>query len=895
MKKSGFVVSLCVSTIALLQPALGQSVLGALDGVVDQQLLQGWQGGEQDGWFVLRNDSLEGAEQTLTIPAGPPSQNGRHVSVNVTLKSDQPKAAIGIVANNSAQNGTCIAEVTAAAEANLFCVINEKFESIATLPKAAKLDGSDVIEMIEVPGRATFLVNGEVLGEISATEALGADLGVMAYERGTFGLADFTISDLPATNTNAAPQQQGSGLPPRGGATTNTEVDTSAEAPGAETSDVATRMAAIMGPLTDSIMDADKLEGWDLFFEDDWIVLVNQTAASTENFFTMPMGGPVQSGERITRVNVGVRPPEGQTAQDFKLSAAGLVVENGDDSCLGEITLGGDGLVLCFGADGKSQEMGRLTGAAKLDGSDLLEWVEQPGIAAFFLNGEAIATLEDHPVLGGDVGVLAYERGDFYFRDFAVSVTGAPAGAPAGGKSKGSTPAAADDAAAGNGTASEEIPFINSHESRLIGAYLGVTNGIFMHEFGHALIGELQVPSTGPEEDAVDIFSALRVVEPTMYPSGDEGIDLIGREVALYSVLPWYYGGMINAESGQDLPWQDEHTGDLRRFRNTFCVIYGGNPGLYGDIAEQVGLEERTLYRCEEEFNRQNRAWRTILAPHTRLGEWHPDGQLAADAPGAAITVNFEEPTTPISKFLVETFGDTLRGFAVDMGKTYALPRDIAVNYRNCDELNAWYSPDEGTITMCYDLIEHLVVMIADVELGDTGAEPPAETPQASSAAMDDADMAVAPGTLNELADYGVPATNVLFPAPYRGPTPAAHTRAETLTTKAVVDLVTANDNWLLVDTSGGAETLPGAFAVADAGRDGSLTDSFQKLVEDWLTEETSGDKSVPVIFFGSGMQDRSAYNAALRAGNLGWKAYWYRGGIEAWKANDLPMAEQTE
>lgn len=892
MKKSAFALSVSALAVASLQPAWAQSVLGALDGVVDQQLLRGWQGGEQDGWFVLRNSNLEESEQTLTIKAGAPGQGGRHTSVNVSLKSDQPAAAIGIVVRNSANKGTCVAEVTAAAEANLFCVVNEKFESIATIAKAAKLDGSDVIEMIEVPGRATFLINGEVLGEVTAKAALGDELGIMAYERGTFGLADFTVSELASSG---GVDQQGSGLPPRGGAGAGGgEPAVPAETTGAATTDAAARMQAIMGPLADSISGSDKREGWDVFFEDDWVVLVNKETPSAENFFTMPMGGPVRSGERVTRVNVAILPPEGEKAQDFKLSAAGLVVEseNGKDSCLGEITLGGDGLVLCFGADGKSTEMGRLSGAAKGDGSDLLEWVEQPGIGGFFLNGEMIATLEDHAVLGGDVGVLAYERGDFYFRDFAVSVTGAPA-TPATGKSKGAAPAAETSSDAASDV--EDIPFINSHESRLIGAYLGVTNGIFMHEFGHALIGELQLPSTGPEEDAVDIFSALRIVEPTMYPSSDEGLNLIGREVALYSVLPWYYGGMINADTGGELPWQDEHTGDLRRFRNTFCVIYGGNPGLYGDIAEQVGLEERTLYRCEEEFNRQNRAWRTILAPHTRLSEWHPDGQLPADAPGAEITVTFEEPTTPISRFLVDTFGDTLRSFAVDMGKTYALPRDVAVNYRKCDELNAWYSPDEGTITMCYELVEHLVEMIADVELGDSGAATAADTPQASSAALSDADMNVAAGTLNELADYGVPATNVLFPAPYRGPTPASHARAETLTTKTMVDLLTGTDNWLLIDTSGGSETLPGAFAVADAGRDGSLTDSFQKLVGDWLTEETGGDKSVPVIFFGSGMQDRSAYNAALRAGNLGWKAYWYRGGIEAWQANDLPMAEQKE
>ena len=653
-------IAFCVAAFGLASslPSFGQEVLGALDGVVDQQLLRGWQAGEQDGWFVLRNDAQEESEQTLTIKAGPPGSGGRHVSVNVSLNSSEPKAAIGIVVRNAANKGTCVAELTAEADANLFCVIDGQFESIASVRNGAKLDGTDVIEMNESRGSAQFLVNGKVLGDVTSGAALGDELGIMAYERGTFGLADFTVTDKQGNASGN--QAQGSGLPPRGG----TGANAPEEKPVDGGSDATSRMAKIMGPLAESILDTDKRDGWDVFFEGDWMVLVNGEKASSENFFTIPMNGPVSSGERIVSVNVGILPPEGSSAADFKLSAAGIIVESttNDDSCLAEITLGGDGLLLCFGADGKANEIGRVAGAAKGDGSDFLEWVEQPGVAGFFLNGELIATVDNYKILGGDVGVLAYERGDFYFGDFKVSETSAS------GKSKGTAPTASTSS-----SADDEIPFLNTSESRLIGAYLGVTNGIFMHEFGHALIGELQVPSTGPEEDAVDIFSALRVVEPTMYPSGDEAIDLIGREVALYSVLPWYYGGMIS-EGGQELPWQDEHTGDLRRFRNTFCVIYGGNPGLYGDIASQVGLEERTLNRCEEEFNRQNRAWRTILAPHTRLSAWHPDGHLTADAPGAGISVTFEEPTTATSRFLVDTFGDGLRGFADDLAKTYALP-----------------------------------------------------------------------------------------------------------------------------------------------------------------------------------------------------------------------------
>ncbi|RYG99584.1 MAG: hypothetical protein EON57_11610, partial [Alphaproteobacteria bacterium] len=231
-------------------------MLGALDGVVDSQLLRGWFGGEQDGWFVLRNDAQEDSEQTLTIKAGPPGANGRHTSVNVTMNSSQPKAAIGIVVRNSAHKGTCVAELTAEADANLFCVIDGEFESIGSLANAAKLDGTDIIEMVETPGTARFIVNGKPLGDVTNGAALSDEIGIMAYERGTFGVADFIVTDVPGSDTSA--QTQGSGLPPRGGSGASAPAEESTTGGG---SDIAARMAAIMGPLANAILDADPQDG----------------------------------------------------------------------------------------------------------------------------------------------------------------------------------------------------------------------------------------------------------------------------------------------------------------------------------------------------------------------------------------------------------------------------------------------------------------------------------------------------------------------------------------------------------------------------------------------------------------------------------------------------------
>lgn len=37
----------------------------------------------------------------------------------------------------------------------------------------------------------------------------------------------------------------------------------------------------------------------------------------------------------------------------------------------------------------------------------------------------------------------------------------------------------------------------------------------------------------------------------------------------------------------------------------------------------------------------------------------------------------------------------------------FVWPRDISVEFRDCGEVNAYYDPDSGRITMCYEMIEH--------------------------------------------------------------------------------------------------------------------------------------------------------------------------------------------
>jgi len=298
--------------------------LGPLAGTVRQQLLQGWHVGEQDGWFTLRNSDVPGGEQTFYVNAGQPPESGRIIDVNVVVNSKSPKASIGVALNNNARKSLCLLEIRADRNTLLFCLEGQKRRDIASVPNVAKLDGTDRIKVVEVPGAARFIVNGQKIADVENEPALGSEVGIMAYDEGTFGIADFTI------NSNLAAQPAGGGA--QGGA-------------GAGAGAGSTRAPAA-------------------------------APAPANNTPALPGAGP-------------------------------------------------------------------------------------------------------YPRFGGDT-------------------------------------------------------------LRIVGVYVGIMRSIFLHEFGHALIGELELPATGAEEDAVDMYSALQIVEATMYPSSDKDVKIMAREAATYAARQWY-------------------------------------------------------------------------------------------------------------------------------------------------------------------------------------------------------------------------------------------------------------------------------------------------------------------------------------------------------------------
>ena len=127
---------------------------------------------------------------------------------------------------------------------------------------------------------------------------------------------------------------------------------------------------------------------------------------------------------------------------------------------------------------------------------------------------------------------------------------------------------------------------------------------IFFHEMGHCVIGELDLPTTGRQEDAADDFAITSLCE-----SGEYGRDVAFAAGQLFQAMA-SKGGLKN------LQFWDEHGLDLQRMYEIFGTFYGSNPNRYLFVEEMVPRER--LARYKREYAKKARSWDRILNPHLR-------------------------------------------------------------------------------------------------------------------------------------------------------------------------------------------------------------------------------------------------------------------------------------
>ncbi|MBE2253076.1 MAG: hypothetical protein IAE78_26320 [Myxococcus sp.] len=125
---------------------------------------------------------------------------------------------------------------------------------------------------------------------------------------------------------------------------------------------------------------------------------------------------------------------------------------------------------------------------------------------------------------------------------------------------------------------------------------------VFFHEFGHALVHELGLPITGREEDAVDQFATLLLLE-----QGEQG------EAAALSGAAFFLA-LAQLPGKKPIFW-DQHSLDAQRFYNIGCWLYGASPFRQVNLVAQGLLPAPRAAGCGDEFTQLRSSWKTIAEP----------------------------------------------------------------------------------------------------------------------------------------------------------------------------------------------------------------------------------------------------------------------------------------
>ncbi|MDW2068683.1 DUF4344 domain-containing metallopeptidase [Vibrio sp. 2094] len=110
-----------------------------------------------------------------------------------------------------------------------------------------------------------------------------------------------------------------------------------------------------------------------------------------------------------------------------------------------------------------------------------------------------------------------------------------------------------------------------------------------LHEAGHAYIEDQSIPVLGKEEDAVDNFATILMID-FLKDGADMAISAADMFAFESDDRPDYY------DFGEYI---DEHSFDLQRYFSTLCLVYGSDPEQYKALLDEV---EKDYLRDRKEF-----------------------------------------------------------------------------------------------------------------------------------------------------------------------------------------------------------------------------------------------------------------------------------------------------
>jgi hypothetical protein len=142
-----------------------------------------------------------------------------------------------------------------------------------------------------------------------------------------------------------------------------------------------------------------------------------------------------------------------------------------------------------------------------------------------------------------------------------------------------------------------------TRDDALVGQFFYVV----MHEMGHALFDQLDVPLFGRPEDAADGFATYM-----MLALGKKDAHRIITGAA-YAYRDYNMGTRVTVPL---TAFADDHSAPLQRYYNLLCLAYGADDVTFADFVDKGLLPRQRAHSCKVEYGELNFAIQKLIMPH---------------------------------------------------------------------------------------------------------------------------------------------------------------------------------------------------------------------------------------------------------------------------------------
>lgn len=213
---------------------------------------------------------------------------------------------------------------------------------------------------------------------------------------------------------------------------------------------------------------------------------------------------------------------------------------------------------------------------------------------------------------------------------------------------------------------------------------------ILQHEVGHALIELLELPVLAQEEDAADLYATMDVL--------DSFDDAEAQSILTYAVIA---NLALAAQTGtpETADYYDEHDLDIQRAYRIVCLGFGTDEDVFQTLADRFEMPEDRRDSCIDDAYRSWESWEKVLSPHRREEDAQPSAQ------NVSVDYIKNDEFSDVRDYFMEI--SLLEETAHYLDENFKLPQ-LLLKADYCGEANAFFDPEERSVTLCYELYDML-------------------------------------------------------------------------------------------------------------------------------------------------------------------------------------------